>query len=143
MKYAAPLIRITPEGCWVTGLRGLLNGYVQIHTGNPRRKPLLHRLAFEAFHGPIPPGMRVLHSCDNPPCGSPEHVRAGTQKENMAESIARGRLTRGPTLGRRLTPDEVRAIRVAEGTQHAIAARFGTTYQTVSLIKRGRIWRSV
>ena len=39
----------------------------------------------------IPLGMCVLHSCDNPSCINPEHLRIGTHKENSEDMIKRGR----------------------------------------------------
>lgn len=50
-----------------------------------------HRLAWILTRGPIPNGMVVMHTCDNPPCCNPEHVRLGTQKENQQEMARKGR----------------------------------------------------
>jgi len=45
-----------------------------------------HRLAWVLANGrPIPEGMYVLHSCDNKICCEPEHLRLGTQAENMQQ----------------------------------------------------------
>ena len=52
---------------------------------------LAHRTAWETAHGPIPDGIEVLHSCDNPPCHNPEHLFLGTQADNMADMDAKGR----------------------------------------------------
>jgi hypothetical protein len=41
--------------------------------------------------GPIPDGMLVLHTCDNPPCVNPDHLYLGTWKDNMQDRIKRGR----------------------------------------------------
>jgi hypothetical protein len=54
-----------------------------------------HRVAYEAFHGPIPEDMHILHSCDNPLCVNPAHLRAGTMEQNMADMAARNRAWRG------------------------------------------------
>jgi hypothetical protein len=55
-------------------------------------KPVsLHRLAYEWSHGPIPDGHVVMHVCDNPSCINPSHLRAGTQRENIADREAKGR----------------------------------------------------
>jgi hypothetical protein len=53
---------------------------------------LTHRYAYELTYGPIPEGEVVRHRCDNPPCCNPAHLIAGTQKENIADAIGRGRL---------------------------------------------------
>lgn len=52
---------------------------------------LAHRVSYELHHGPIPQGALILHSCDNPGCVNPAHLRAGTQSENILEAFAKGR----------------------------------------------------
>lgn len=49
-----------------------------------------HRFSWILRNGRIPKGMFILHSCDNPPCVNPDHLRAGTPKDNVADSITRG-----------------------------------------------------
>lgn len=63
-------------------------GYGMV-SGKPRR--YAHRWAYEKFHGPIAPGLYVLHTCDNPPCINPLHLRVGTHAENMRDMISKGR----------------------------------------------------
>ena len=56
----------------------------------------VHRLAWSlANKQPVPEGKFILHSCDNPPCCEPSHLRPGTHEENMIEMNARGRRWRG------------------------------------------------
>ena len=54
-----------------------------------------HRVAYELCRGPIPPGLQILHSCDTARCVNPDHLRAGTFEENMADKALRHRYPRG------------------------------------------------
>jgi hypothetical protein len=49
-----------------------------------------HQIACAYKHG-IVDGMFALHSCDNPPCCNPKHLRWGTQQENVQDIFKRGR----------------------------------------------------
>jgi hypothetical protein len=74
-------------------------GYGQIGRGT-REQGLVetHRAAWEVTHGPIPDGLFVLHRCDNPPCCDPEHLFLGTDADNTADKVAKGRQARGLAL---------------------------------------------
>jgi hypothetical protein len=76
-------------GCHLwTGFRNS-DGYGQMRVGGVNRTT--HRIAWEAAHGPIPEGMVVMHTCDNPPCCNPAHLKLGTPGDNVRDRIERGR----------------------------------------------------
>jgi len=51
-----------------------------------------HRLALYEKSGPAPTDKPfALHSCDNPPCCNPAHLRWGSQADNNADKLSRGR----------------------------------------------------
>jgi hypothetical protein len=107
-----------------------------------------HRLSYVLSHGEIPEGLFVLHRCDNPPCINPDHLWAGTQRDNVMDMVGKGRARRTPLRGEKsptttLTEDDVRAIR-ADPRRHAeIAASYGIAKSTVTGITTRRRWRHV
>jgi hypothetical protein len=101
-------------------------------------------VAYEQAFGPIPPGLLVCHRCDERLCVNPEHLFVGTQKDNIADMISKGRACRGVLHHSvRLTEDQVRQIRVADGTQREIAALFGISQTNVSQIRQRKGWKQL
>lgn len=90
--------------------------------------------------GRDPGALWALHSCDNPVCVNPAHLRPGTQAENLLEAVDRGRHTPGTA---RLTPalvTEIRARARGGAKQQDIAAEFGVAQSTVSEIVTRHSW---
>lgn len=52
------------------------------------------RFVFEVKRGRKPEGM-LLHSCDNPPCVNPDHLREGTALDNSRDAVNRERIPKG------------------------------------------------
>jgi len=80
------------DACWLwTGYRDP-NGYGSL--GVDCKNRLAHRFSFELHNGAIPAGLFICHKCDVPSCVNPNHLFAGTQKENMMDCSRKGRAPR-------------------------------------------------
>jgi len=119
-----------------------VRGYGQLRWRGRRIKA--HRAAYTEYVGPIPEGMSVLHSCDNPGCINHEHFFLGAQVDNMADMTAKGRRAIGRQNGAaKLTEVQIPAIRADRRASRAIAAAYGVSQRTILQIKRGQNWGHV
>lgn len=75
------------------------DGYGRIGVNGKNR--LAHRTVWEQSHGTIPPGLHILHFCDNRACVRIDHLWIGTNLENVFDGLLKGRHPPGP--GRRRT----------------------------------------
>ena len=90
----------------------------------------------------------VLHSCDVPICVNIDHLRVGTQKQNMDDMSERGRRSRKGAVGERnshakLTESDVLAIRAAYagGTLvRDLAVQFGVSKLSIYNAIKGIGW---
>lgn len=137
-----------PDACWPWTGTVTTNGYGRINRQvNGRLVPLsVHPIACEAAHGPRPAGHEAAHSCHNPPCCNPRHLRWATHQENAEDMTRAGRQARGERQGSaKLTEAETVAIRkeyAAGGTtQGALARRYGVGQVTISEVILGKTWR--
>ena len=137
------------EECWPWKGARLRQGYGHIMlTRSPDRRLRAHRVAWELHYGPIPDGLVVMHTCDNPPCVNPAHLRIGTIGDNNRDRSNKGRGRENRQSGTdnpnaKLQESDVREIIAAlrEGeTQMAIASRFGVKQPQVSRIARRVQW---
>jgi HNH endonuclease len=134
---------IAPSGCWEWTAAKLKTGYGALHDdmGTIVRA---HRFAYQLLKGPITRGRFVLHSCDNRLCVNPDHLRLGTQTDNMQEASERNRIPQGERHHQaKLTESQVLEIRSLARTmkQKDIAKQFHISRAIVCQIISRQIWK--
>lgn len=134
-----------PSGCRIwDGQLNKKGGYGRIgYMGKGWRA---HRLAYLLLQGPIPDGMELLHSCDNPRCINPAHLRPGTHAENIAEAYQKGRKTfpQGPGHPR-FSFSREQAMEIINSTESAgsISRRIGVSVSSICRLRKGDTWKSL
>ena len=98
-----------------------------------------HRAAYIAAHGPIAKGLVVCHTCDNPSCIAIEHLRLGTQQDNLADMWSKGRGRWRSLLNRAQVLEIKRRLASAESVA-SIARDVGVGRGVIQAIKSGRTW---
>lgn len=131
------------------------NGAMQFNAPTPvinyKHKVTSVRRAFAEEMGKSIKGKLVTCKCRNELCVNPDHLLVVTRKR-LQEMISKERkYTSNPVRMQKLaakarargklTPELAAEIREAEGSQREIAARYGISQSTVSVIKRGKTWR--
>jgi len=77
---------------WTHALNNIGYGMFRWATNKMRTA---HRVSYELHKGPIPNGLFVCHTCDNPKCVNPEHLWVGTRKDNFDDMVSKGRFVQG------------------------------------------------
>lgn len=138
----------TPNSCWewTSNKNNKGCGLFKVNAAVGNR--LAHRLSYRDAKGPIPKDALVLHSCDNPACVNPSHLRLGSHKMNAADRETRQRHPHRPMVGEKnafskLSNQQVIAIRkacVSGETREAIAAAYNLSPLSIHDITSGKSW---
>jgi hypothetical protein len=169
VRFARKLvIPSDPDACW--GWMGTTDekGYGRIGRGGRGAGVCIaSRVSYEIHIGPVPPGMWVLHHCDNPPCCNPRHLWLGTNQDNVDDMVRKGRQrsvgSPGDRNGARLYPERivrgedlhlskldaaaVRSIRDRHASKQAttreLADEYGVNVSTIRRILRRETWAHI
>lgn len=134
-RFESKVTKRKPNQCWEWRANRHRQGYGFFRLG--RRMELAHRVAYLLAKGD-PGELGVLHTCDNPCCVNPRHLKLGTQLDNMHDASRKGRLALPLAIIRRIRRriragareiDLLRELGISRGTSYRI--RYNISYQLV------------
>lgn len=100
------------------------------------------RPEIDGHHGAV-----ALHSCDNPPCCNPRHLRWGTQQENAHDMRTKRRAARGEAASSsKLTEQDVRDIRTqsrAGVSRRSLSEQYGVSKVAIGHVINHTTWQHV
>jgi hypothetical protein len=142
---------VSEDDCWEWTAAKNPQGYGKISIGAPSHKVEgAHRVSWILHNNlEIPAGLFVLHSCDNPECTNPKHLRVGTKADNMKDMYSRARQgKRNLPIGEKnkkavLTVEKVLQIRSSTKTNGQLAEEMGISKTCVRLARIGETWSHV
>jgi hypothetical protein len=136
------------KDCWLWLASTCGPGYGQFWTGE--RLQMSHRWAYSYFIGSLPEGKVVMHTCDQMLCVKPEHLKLGTQAQNLADMHAKGRNRKPETYikqagekcwNAKLTNEQAAEIRKQHDlgvSSRTLADKYTVNYTTINNIVKGR-----
>lgn len=130
---------LTPNGDCLEWSKSV-DSYGYGHTWVDGTIVLCHRLALQ-LEGIDTTDKVVLHSCDNPKCCNPAHLRLGTLAENMIDMTEKRRHPKP-----KLTDNDVIQIRkmICSGIKLTrIAEQYNVSVGSISLIKSNKTWSHI
>ncbi len=142
-RYYEKVDKRDPDECWPWLASTNSSGYGHIRVGDKIEEA--HRVGYELECGPIPEGMLVCHTCDNPPCQNPVHWFTGTNADNNADKDMKGRgnQPRGENnIFAKLKEMQVLEIFNLKGKelQYITAERYNITSSMVGYIQNKKNW---
>lgn len=137
MKYVIPEPN---SGCWLWLAWLDKDGYGNFRWST-NKNVRAHVAAHELFKGPVPAGIVVRHTCDNPPCVNPEHILLGTDLENVHDRVRRGR--DGKTKLNARDVSEMRTRRSSGENYGSLRDYYLVSYNRVKLICDRKLWKHV
>ena len=131
------------SSCWIWTGDKWPKGYGRIRKSKSKQFVATHRLSYEIHKGPIPDGLQVLHRCDNPSCVNPDHLFVGTNDDNVADKVSKGRQSQGEKQPMaKLTTSQVEEIKRLYtgywGQQTNMAIEYGVSSQHIRNIVLGK-----
>ena len=117
---------VTDSGCWEWQRATNSDGYPVV--ASYRQTLKVHRLMMMGY-GPIPNWLLVRHICFNKRCINPEHLRLGTDRDNLRDADRA-----------KLTPELAEYIRTSKKSSKELAKEMPVGLRQVQHVRAGSSW---
>ena len=124
------------ETCWLWTGYNTRKGYGRMEIKG--KCEFVHRISYLIHRETIPKGKQINHTCDVRNCVNPEHLYAGTQKENIRDMLDRGRHHK--VILTYLDIKEILELDKKGISKKNIANQYKTKENTISHLIRGVSW---
>ncbi len=127
--------------CWDWQASKNKQGYGRFSVDN--KLMYAHRFSYTIHNGEIPENLFVMHTCDNPSCVNPRHLKVGTHQDNMDDKCAKNRQARmfgEDNPASKLTTEQVHDIRTKRIAGVEFAELYGVDKSQISRIQNNLKW---
>jgi hypothetical protein len=139
---------IKGDGCWLWLGSVDEDGYGRLRLTIDRRRVWMkaHRVSWALDRGRMPgPRMLIRHRCDTPGCVRPNHLRRGTQLQNVRERVLRGRSACGEQNGRARLREtdvlEIRARLLDAASVSELAREYSVSPKAIREVRDRKTWK--
>ena len=132
--------RINKDGdCWVWTGDSQEDGYGRFYC--PPKVYAAHRIAYALHYGSIPSDKAILHTCDSPYCVNPTHMTLGSYKDNLNDSIAKGRFQNERFVDKTHIPTseettEIQRLLSLKVKPKSISTKFGVSLAIIESLRK-------
>jgi hypothetical protein len=124
---------------WTAASRGTSSNGAYGAAWDGRKITSAHRVSYMINVGEVPEGSIVCHRCDNPLCVNPKHLFIGSQRDNMQDTIKKGRAYR---TSHKIDEDQALEILRLSYEERVPITTLGETYgvtaSAISHLRTGR-----
>jgi hypothetical protein len=133
-----------PDECWNWYGDKYKEGYGRIRIdGTGYRSSRISYLYYNKLES-LDDNLHVLHTCDNPRCVNPNHLKLGDQQSNMEDRNAKDRQARGTVNGQAKINNqlaaEIRSKSKDGQSRNALSREYGISRRQIVRIINGENW---
>ncbi len=136
-RFWSKVAKGAPTECWPwQGALTAHGGYGAFRLSGITQRA--HRIAYFLAKENLDHNLEILHSCNNPQCCNPAHLRQATHAENIQQANQQGRLFKhnGPNSIAKLPPEALHEILTSRASARALGRKYGIYHKTVINIQK-------